>query len=74
MNKDERKEYNKTYYAKNRESILDKHYKKKDSCELCGRIVSHANLNKHYMSALCARRVNKKQELELRKRQLNAEQ
>ena len=48
----DKKEYNKKYYEKNKETIASKLYAKV-TCEKCGRKVSHQNLKKHQRSSRC---------------------
>ena len=48
----DKKEYNKKYYEKNKETIASKLYAKV-TCEKCGRKVSHQNLKKHQKSSKC---------------------
>jgi hypothetical protein len=66
MNKEDRKEYNKKYYSANKNAIIEKHYKRKCNCELCGRLVSVANIEKHYESTLCKKRSVQKHEIRQR--------
>lgn len=46
--------YNKSYYEKNRESILKK-AQEKEACPTCGRMVSHENLRTHQKSKHCTK-------------------
>ena len=59
MNKSEIiKEYNKGYYAENKERISAM-LLEKVLCPHCGRTVNHQNLHKHQSTKLClSRRVN----------------
>ena len=59
MNKSElTKEYNKKYYAENKERISAM-LLEKVLCQHCGRTVNHQNLHKHQSTKLClSRRVN----------------
>jgi hypothetical protein len=59
MNKSEIiKEYNKKYYAENKERISAM-LLEKVLCQHCGRTVNHQNLHKHQSTKLClSRRVN----------------
>jgi len=59
MNKSElTKEYNKKYYAENKERISAM-LLEKVLCPHCGRTVNHQNLHKHQSTKLClSRRVN----------------
>ena len=50
-----RKQYNKQYYEKNREALLQKG-SKDEKCELCGRIVRYQNIQKHMKSNICISR------------------
>ena len=51
----DRKEYNKLYYSKNKDRVLSM-LKKKVTCELCNRSVSHQNLKKHMQTEYCKSR------------------
>jgi hypothetical protein len=55
MNSEERREYNKKYYAEKKETILKKLFTK-EPCELCGRMVTHQHIWKHRKSAYCQSR------------------
>ena len=55
MDIEERRAYNKDYYAKNKKEILGKLFTKEE-CELCGRMVSHQNILKHRTSSYCISR------------------
>ena len=55
MDNEERRQYNKEYYAKNKKEILTKLFTKEE-CELCGRMVSHQNIFKHRTSSYCLAR------------------
>jgi hypothetical protein len=55
MDNEERRQYNKEYYAKNKKEILTKLFTKEE-CELCGRMVSHQNIFKHRTSSYCLSR------------------
>jgi len=44
--------YNKSYYEKNKDKIKAQIYKK-ETCNLCKRMVSHQNMPKHKKSKLC---------------------
>ena len=52
MDQEKRKNYNKEYYQKNRNNILQK-LTSKVQCEFCNRTVSSANLQKHYTLPIC---------------------
>ena len=54
MDKEQRKLYNKTYYANNKVTIL-RDLCSKVQCELCGRTVIKNNIKKHYETELCLR-------------------
>ena len=58
MNNETRKEYNKEYYAKNKNVILQK-LTSKVTCEFCGRTVSFSNLQKHFLLPICKTTQNK---------------
>jgi hypothetical protein len=47
MNQDQRRLYNKSYYATNKDKILNDLCSKVE-CELCGRTVIKNNIKKHY--------------------------
>ncbi len=50
--------YNKAYYQKNKDKIKAQ-ISKKEACNLCNRIVSHQNIQRHKDSKLCkSRRAN----------------
>ena len=52
MNQQERKEYNKEYYAKNKTKIIEL-ISKKEPCKLCGKVITHQKMKKHQRSAYC---------------------
>ena len=52
MDQEMRKNYNKQYYEKNKNKILEK-LTSKVNCEFCNRTVSYANLAKHYVLPIC---------------------
>ena len=52
MDKESRQNYNKQYYEKNKNKILEK-LTSKVNCEFCNRQVSFANLQKHYVLPIC---------------------
>jgi hypothetical protein len=54
MDKDQRKEYNKIYYANNKERIISDLCTKVE-CSFCGRSIIKNNLLKHEKSAICQR-------------------
>ncbi len=58
MNSEQRKEYNKKYYAEKKDEIKKKLFTK-ESCELCGRMVVHQHIWKHRKSAYCQSRADK---------------
>lgn len=55
MTPEERKEYNRKYYEKNKQISNAKLFTK-ESCKSCGRSVSHQNMPKHLKSKLCQNR------------------
>ncbi len=55
MNPEQRKNYNKEYYEKNKLEILAKASTKVE-CEFCHRKVSSYNLSKHYTLPICLRK------------------
>jgi wyosine [tRNA(Phe)-imidazoG37] synthetase (radical SAM superfamily) len=54
-NKEQQNEYNKMYYAKNKEAIMAK-LLCKENCIYCNRSVNHQNLIKHQLSKLCLKK------------------
>ena len=52
MDNETRKNYNKQYYEKNKNKILEK-LTSKVNCEFCSRQVSFANLQKYYLLKIC---------------------
>lgn len=62
-----RKEYNKMYYQKNKEQILERACKKMQ-CEFCQRSVIAYNFQKHQNTDICRRRQQQSHE---RKKRLN---
>jgi hypothetical protein len=52
MNSDQRKEYNKKYYAEKKATILNK-LATKVECPLCKRQVAHQNLKSHQAKNIC---------------------
>ena len=58
MNTEQRKEYNKKYYADNKQRIVDLMLKKLE-CPHCKHPISHSNLNRHQTSPICLRRRSK---------------
>ena len=52
MEQQKRIEYNKQYYQKHKEAILDK-ATTKITCQFCNRVVSNNNLQKHYTLPIC---------------------
>ncbi len=61
MNQDQRKEYNKTYYLKNKTVIIGKGCTKV-KCEFCDRLVIKNNLLKHQTLPICKRKADLKKE------------
>ena len=55
MSPEDRKVYNKEYYQKNKETILEK-ASAKIQCQFCFRTVAQNNLMKHYSLPICERR------------------
>jgi hypothetical protein len=55
MDSEQRKEYNKVYYEKNKDVIKSK-VLKKVTCPLCNRQVNHQNLQRHQQTKLCLSR------------------
>lgn len=51
---EKKKEYNKNYYANNKEEIAKKLYEKK-KCPICHKLVNHQYLTKHMKRAICAK-------------------
>jgi hypothetical protein len=62
---EERKQYNKQYYAENKERILCD-LCTKVQCELCGRTVIKNNINKHYTTQLCMKTQERNEIIKLR--------
>lgn len=58
---DDRKSYNASYYAQNKQQLLNK-ASKKECCELCGRMVAHMNMRRHQKTKLCKRLYDKQQQ------------
>lgn len=54
MTPEERKEYNKEYYERNKHKIMEKACEKV-TCDLCGRMVIRNNLTSHYKLNICQR-------------------
>jgi hypothetical protein len=63
MNKEERKAYNATYYAVNRELIL-KDLCSRVECQYCGRTVIKNNILIHEKSEICKRHRERRLELQ----------
>lgn len=55
MNSEQRKEYNKKYYAEKKVIILGGMLKQ-EQCEFCNRYVAHQNMFKHQLSGICKRK------------------
>jgi hypothetical protein len=70
MNKEERKEYNKDYYTKNKEIIIAKGCSKV-ICEFCERTVIKNNILKHQTLPICKRKADLKILNNLRKQENN---
>ena len=64
--KEIRKQYNATYYSKNKAKIAEQ-ISKKEQCCYCKRLVSHQNIFKHQKSTYCANRRQFLKQLELEK-------
>lgn len=60
----DKKELNKIYYEKNKADIAAKLYHK-EKCEMCGRVVSHQNINKHKNTKYCRTHHEKQNDIEL---------
>lgn len=58
MDSEQRREYNKKYYAAKKDEIKKKLFTK-EPCELCGRMVVHQHIWKHRESAYCKSRADK---------------
>lgn len=69
MDKEQRKEYYKSYYEKNKDRIINKALEKVE-CEFCHRVVSKGNILKHYETAICKRKQEFIQKMETRKNNL----
>ena len=54
MTPEERKEYNRRYYERNRTKLLTKACEK-ITCEFCGRQVIKINIKQHYKLPICQR-------------------
>lgn len=63
INKEDRKEYNKQYYSKNKEIILKKASERVE-CEICGRNVSKNHYIKHLTNPICLKKAQLKQKIE----------
>ena len=61
--------YNKRYYEKHRQKILE-NASKKAVCELCGRSVIKYNLTKHYELPICKKIQKKNKLIEERKNEI----
>lgn len=57
---EDRKGYNASYYAQNKQQLLNK-ASKKECCELCGRMVAHMNMRRHQKTKLCKRNYEEQQ-------------
>jgi len=49
------KEYNKSYYERNKKKIIES-MMIKEHCPMCNKLVSHQQINKHMKSKLCMRK------------------
>ena len=79
MNTEERKEYNKKYYAEKKDDIKMK-MNVKEQCPLCKRYVKHQFMNRHQSTGICKRGrdncfigdiINLKAEIEILKQRNN---
>ena len=70
MNKEDRKKYNKEYYLKNKEKIIDNGCKKVQ-CEFCDRTVIKNNLLIHQKLPICKRKAQLKNDNKKRLEELN---
>ena len=66
QDKEEKKNYNKNYYETNKDKILEK-LTSKITCEICNRIVSYNNYNKHITLPICHRTKSRNDYIESRK-------
>ncbi len=57
MDSEERRNYNKNYYEKNKKTICSKLFTK-EACPICKRVVSHQNLRSHQKSSYCKSRIS----------------
>jgi len=69
MDREQRKEYYKAYYEKNRDRIINKALEKVE-CEFCHRTVTKGNIFKHYETAICQRKAEFLKKMEERKNNL----
>jgi len=66
MDKKKRKNYNKNYYEKNKEIILQKACSKIE-CEVCGRKIVKYNYKKHLTLPICINTLKTKKYIEQKK-------
>ena len=71
MNTDERRNYNKIYYEKNKDIIKGKLFTKVE-CPLCKRVVSHQNIRDHQKSSYCKSRTITETDMQKIKAELEA--
>ncbi len=57
---EDRKGYNASYYAQNKQQLLNK-ASKKEECPCCYKMISHVNMPRHLKSKLCKRRCEEQQ-------------
>lgn len=65
MDTEARREYNKVYYELNKERILN-NMCEKTICQLCGKKIIKANLNRHQDTQICMRTQERNAKLEQR--------
>jgi hypothetical protein len=58
LSNEERKEYNKKYYAENKQRIAEM-LLTKEECPHCKKLITKGNLRCHMKSSICARRKEK---------------
>ena len=60
------KDYNKQYYAKNKDEIKAKLFTK-EVCSNCSKLISHQNMKQHQSRGVCRSKVYKNDILEMKK-------
>jgi hypothetical protein len=70
MNQEQRKQYNKDYYSKNKDKIL-KTALTKQKCEFCDRMVIKNNIHIHQKLNICKRKAEQKAQQQKRNEELN---